>query len=142
MLLPFSTTHNGKPTNFPALILLGFPDVNPGKKHAYDFYVPELMKAQKAGFRPKIHTVRDDTNRWGKGKDIHFVTGNRTADQRIFGHGLCMSTQTIQFFEDDETQLRLYIDGRLLSHEEAVEFALNDGFPDWEGFCSWLCPTS
>lgn len=72
----------------------------------------------------KIHTIRTDKhNRWRKGNKIHFATGIRTKDYKQFYEGVCKGTQDIVIDGKYIT-----IDGRLLSDNDVIQLAKNDGF--------------
>ena len=94
----------------------------------------------------KIHTIRDDKpDRWKKGNKIHFATGVRTSSYSCFKQAVCTRTQSILMtfnsFSPFDDMIEITVDNKsLYTHQELFEFALNDGFEDWESFYNWFYP--
>jgi hypothetical protein len=90
----------------------------------------------------KIHTIREDKhNRWKKGNKIHFATGVRTKDYNQFKNtGVCYSTQaiTIRYPTEYFNDVRIRIDGILMSVAETQRIAHNDGFENLAAFLIWF----
>jgi len=86
----------------------------------------------------KIHTIREDkTNRWYKGRLIHFWAGNpRNVKNHPyqFKEGKCKSTQKIEI-----KNKCIYIDNRekLLSDKVKL-LAIQDGFDSVNEFFEWF----
>lgn len=98
-------------------------------------FVPKIMS------ETKIHTIRKDaTRRWRAGMKIHMGTGVRTKQYSCFLEEWCESVQQIEVFTSTEKMNGYFvkIDGRLLSPEETLELALNDGFNSIEEFYLWF----
>lgn len=99
-------------------------------------------------FKPKIlnetkfHTLRHDpTDRWKKGKTIHFATGIRTKHYQQFKLGVCTGTQRVFMTYAYNDIIEISIDGRQLhDHNEIMAFAKNDGFDTWREFFEWFYP--
>ena len=106
MTLGCSEKINGKPTEFPRKILE----------------------------KIKIHTFRwNFGKRWKPGRDIHFVTGNRTPRRNQFYFDTCKS---IQHAVIDNRQL--WIDGKLVDDTTAETVARNDGFDTADEFFDYF----
>lgn len=87
----------------------------------------------------KIHTIRHDPhNRWKPGMKIHFVINNRTKNVFQFAPVIeCMSVQKIEIVYrhiKNERPANVWIDDRIMSEDEVLQLALNDGFPSVEAF--------
>ena len=82
----------------------------------------------------KIHSFREDpADRWGAGKIIHFVTGNRTPKRRQFRRGECYGKQRLIIRDR-----RVWIDGR--EYYDIETLARNDGFPSMDMFWQYFSP--
>ena len=136
MILPFSTQINGKPTYFVERIHKCFslkeinmiagldPSIHYPKD--YNFVAKDKLPA-------KLHTIREDKKeRWKPGTKIDFFINCRQKDMFRFAPRIpVVSTQTIEIIADNFEFMNDYqikIDGKLLSFDEQLELALNDGF--------------
>ena len=144
MILPFSTQMNGKPTYFVEKIwqsLNHFQLVNVEEFFKFlDQLEPKKMIDLKYldnqfGHKDKgkCHTIREDKNdRWQPGTKIDFFINCRQKDMFRFAPRIpVVSTQTIEIIADNFEFMNDYqikIDGKLLSFDEQLELALNDGF--------------
>jgi len=82
----------------------------------------------------KIHTIRlDPHQRWKPGRTIHFATGVRTNNYKQFKTGICSDVQSIYIKAGS-----VWVDSRLLSYEETVILAKNDGFEFVEDLFFWF----
>lgn len=90
----------------------------------------------------KIHTIRQDkSNRWKKGKDIHFATGVRTKNYNCFKEGKVISTQRIFMTYAHNYIIEITIGDRYIySFQEKENIAKNDGFANWEAFFNYFYP--
>ena len=156
MLLGFKTQVNDKPTGFVEKILGGMPR-NHRMSRGRDFAHYESIYQRAVSdylLRPKLHTIRqDDDGRWQPGKTIHYATGvrSRTQPLRMFAVGECVSVQDIAFrigsgperllIAVEDPKFRAWDERwRVLTPEQEVQFALNDGFDTWEEFDAWFRP--
>lgn len=148
MTLSFSTHFkNGKRTNFVEKIraavyadrwldmgfIKGLTDTFPLDESIYVFN-------RKKMYDKKLHTIRKDkSNRWLPGTLIHFVIHNRTKKRFQFSPVVpCVSVQSIvikNFFNDKHSVI---IDGRMLSDNEIITLALNDGFDTVQDFWEYF----
>jgi hypothetical protein len=144
MILPFSTQLNGKPTYFIEKIWEGllrtvFKDDEEYIDHLigyeeqfgkdWDFLPDEADRMTN----PKLHTIREDKNdRWKPGTKIDFFINCRQKDMFRFAPVLpVVSVQKIEIIADKFEFMNDYqikVDGKLLSIDEKVKLALNDGF--------------
>lgn len=90
----------------------------------------------------KIHTIREDPNRrWLKGRKIQMATGVRTKHYNCFKEAQCTGTQRVFMTYAHNDIIQISINGdELHTYQERLQFALNDGFPDWESFFEWFYP--
>ncbi len=113
-----------------------------GFKHKF---VPLILSGMKR------HTIREDkTNRWTKGKKIHFATGVRTKQYRQFDEKECISTQTIKIYHFSDSVaieidncffghvLHHGIDNIYEYHHCILKLAINDGFDTIEEFLKFF----
>ena len=117
MVLGFTQTYDGKPTNF----------------------------IEKIGDNIKIHTLREDKNdRWKQGRLIQFSTGVRTKKYKQHYEKVCTGIQNVHItlpftkiipFAAD---MNIYINGELLNPLENHSFILNDGFTNELDFMRWF----
>ncbi len=96
-----------------------------------------------ANYAPKYHTIREDKpDRWKVGMKIHPVIGNRTKQRFQFAPILeCKSIQKIEIRKDSNRSIfpsSIYVDDRLLTHNQVHELAQNDGFDSTEDFFKWF----
>lgn len=106
MILPFSTSLNGKPTRFVEKIVFGL----------YKKQIISLDKASELLDTPmsfikifeieKLHTVREDLKeRWRPGINIHFFINVRQKNMFRFAPVLpVVSTQKIEFIWKENTE--------------------------------------
>lgn len=111
-----------------------------------------LLSFSSPPFIPRIeqnikpHTVRDDKhNRWKPGMKIHFWFGNpRNTRAKVkpyhFGNGIVEKTNRIII---DTRMDSIYIYGEhfifsLRSEHDLTQFAINDGFDNYEQFKLWF----
>jgi hypothetical protein len=96
---------------------------------------------RQPGFRPKIHTLREDPNeRWKPGRKIDMTIGDRYHPM-VFNSMVCKSTQSVHIYYDNflfPMVPEVYIDGRELLSSEVFELAKNDGFDSLENFYRWF----
>lgn len=136
MILPFSTELHGKPTYFVEKIHKCFSlreiymiaALDPSIHYPKDYNF--VAKDKKAA---KLHTIREDAkDRWKAGTKIDFFINCRQKDMFRFAPRIpVVSTQTIEIIADNFEFMNDYqikIDGKLLSFDEQLELALNDGF--------------
>ena len=143
MILPFSTKLNGKQTYFVekihcalALILndtelQNFKVLNTFSNEVYN------------NCSPKLHTLRDDLNdRWHSEIIIDFFINVRQKNMFRFAPKLpVVSTQEVFMTYSHSDLIQISIDGReLFSYTERLEFAINDGFDNWEDFFQFFYP--
>lgn len=81
----------------------------------------------------KIHTIRDNPERWTIGKKIHFATGVRTKNYNCFMMGECIGLQSIKIKFP-----YVHISERKLTPKEVVLLARNDGFNSIVDFWGWF----
>lgn len=89
----------------------------------------------------KIHTIREDKyNKWAPGRIIHFATGVRTKNYNQFKLGICYSTQQISIRYPNEylNDVRIRVDKKLLTLDESINLAHNDGFENLVTFLLWF----
>ena len=94
----------------------------------------------------KKHTLRTDKkDRWKAGRIIHMATGVRTKAYNQFNKhrkdlSRCISTQKVEIFRYLGNQRFIKVDDRALGFEETKEFAISDGFDNWEAIFDWFTP--
>jgi hypothetical protein len=159
MILPFSTQLNGKPTYFPEKIVTGLEH---NKIISFDeaehlFDVKIIHHKSKKGVitntrikldgtidhNPKLHTLRDDIkDRWRAEIMIDFFINSRTKSMFRFAPKLpVVSTQEVLMTYYHSDIIQISIDGReLFGYIERLEFAINDGFDNWEDFFNYFYP--
>ncbi len=134
MTLGFSTNFpDGTPTLFPEKIILPY---------RYE------LRQQYPNLLPKIHTFRLGA-RWRAGMKMHMVTGNRTPNRAQFGQQIpelqnCTSVQDAMLYILP-TGINIAvgtpeIDQRLLTRQERLLFAVNDGFNSIDEMERWFFP--
>lgn len=171
MTLAFSTKIEGKPTYFVGKIwksIIDSQETTPSlilavvllAKHAVRAHNNNIKFIEKkewsqSGITPKIHTIRKDkSNRWEKGRDIHFVINNRTKDRFQFAPVIkCTHIDLITIEYKKEFMfpfiwirepgqknggLRLDPREHFIYISELSELALNDGFENWEAFLRYF----
>lgn len=163
MILGFSTKWDkrmgdlaGKPNYFVEKIWRGFDkDLLPQHGEFYRDHYNRFGKPwdEERGViqRPKIHTLRHDTNgRWQEGHDIHFTINNRTKNSFRFAPVVkCTAVQYLDIVRDGEI-IQVYISSKedrsdiatfyyqdwkvTLSKTKMLELAQNDGFDSIDHF--------
>lgn len=122
------------------------------KKFPFNNQPTDFEYKIKAGI--KKHSIRDDNHdRWQPGMKIHHAHGARTKYYHQFAEGICVSTQTIMIsfiyqgmydstpeysFDINGQRYAVFIDSRLLNHQEVRTLAYNDGFDSIEDFFLWF----
>lgn len=87
----------------------------------------------------KLHTIRrDEHNRWRAGRPIQMATGVRTKHYKQFGKGVCMSTQIIRIQYMENHEVRVFVDGIILTPRKVLNLANNDGFNSIFEFLQWF----
>lgn len=90
----------------------------------------------------KKHTIRQDiSNRWKPGMKIHHAHGVRTPNYDCFLENECISIQQIKIQRhpfSDERLFRVWVDDKLLSANEILLLAKNDGFDSIDDFFKWF----
>lgn len=86
----------------------------------------------------KIHSIRKDpSNRWSRGRLIHFATGVRTKKYNCFKEDRCHSVQKLNVtWEYGEPFV--HIDNYLIRGAEEELLAKNDGFDSVDDFFEWF----
>ncbi|MBD1394282.1 hypothetical protein [Mucilaginibacter glaciei] len=90
----------------------------------------------------KIHTIREDAKgRWRPGITMHMYTGGRfSKEYRQFIEMDCRSVQDV-YMTYYNGKLEVSVDDTLIyGYPERNEFAISDGFADWEDFEKWWIP--
>ena len=93
----------------------------------------------------KIHTIRlDEKNQWKGFKLIHFKAWSkkpyRSSMLDIRDKTMMESTQKV-FMSICQGRVCISIDGKeLFGYPERNEFAINDGFENWEAFENYFYP--
>lgn len=90
----------------------------------------------------KIHTVRNFRKVTPKiNETLYMYTGLRTKNCELISNKeklkLIQKVSIFYHLPDSGFGLKIYVDQRLLSKEENLEFAINDGFEDIEDFIKW-----
>lgn len=142
MILGFSTKINGKETFFVEKIHSGLlqNDLMNNFDNGYDhnFSLDKLSSCE-----PKLHTIRDDPNdRWHRGKIIDFFINVRKKDMFRFAPKLpVVSTQKVYMTYAWGNIIEISIGSKqLVSHFEREQFAINDGFDNWDDFFNYFYP--
>src|SRR6185437_1705040 len=90
----------------------------------------------------KVHTIREDkANRWKAGMVMHMYTGGRfSKEYRQFAEKQCISVQDI-FMTYYNAKIEVTIDeSYLFGYSERLNFAIRDGFKDWDDFENYWIP--
>lgn len=96
---------------------------------------------EKINSGEKIHTIRaDEKNRWKEGMKIHHAHGVRTKYYDCFQEDICKGVQSIKIECPTEfmNDVKFYVDDRLLSKDEMIDLAHNDGFSCLAEFHLWF----
>ncbi len=92
----------------------------------------------------KIHTIRADRrNRWKEGMTIHFWKGNPRipkSNPYRFGIGKCSKVFEINIDPESDWVTIKGINQfkNIYKIDDLNEFAVNDGFKDWEDMKTWF----
>ncbi len=146
MILPFSTQLNGKPSYFVERIHKGFRLKELNMKAAIDpreHYPPNYNYVAKDKVAPKLHTIREDKNdRWKVGTKIDFFINCRQKNMFRFAPViLVVSVQEVFMTYAFNDVIQISIDGReLCTYTQRLNFAINDGFDNWEDFFNYFYP--
>ena len=142
MILGFSTELNGKQTFFVDKIWSGLIH---NKKSNINICRGQFDK----GFiinpykQPKLHTIRYDKNaRWQAGIIIDFYINVRQKDMFQFAPRIpVISVQYVYMTYAWGKIIEISIDDmQLVSHFEREQFAINDGFDNWDDFFDYFYP--
>lgn len=145
MILPFSTKINGKETFFVEKIqvALRLPFFKDSVGFHEGYVPPNFNFYVKSKCKPKLHTLRDDINdRWHKGIMIEFFINVRQKNMFRFAPKVpVVSTQKVYMTYKFGDVIEISIgDKYLMSYTERLEFAINDGFDNWEDFFNYFYP--
>jgi hypothetical protein len=154
MILGFSTQLCGKPTYFPEKIVTGLEHKkiitlteadnllkSKGIVKNGTCYVVEFDKTTVR--KPKLHTLRDDPNdRWYRGKMIDFFINVRKKNMFRFAPKLpVVSTQKVYMTYAWGNIIEISVGNKqLVSQFEREQFAINDGFDNWDDFFNYFYP--
>lgn len=103
--------------------------------------------SKPTNFEPKIkkrikkHSIRQDLhNRWKEGMKIHQAHGVRTKYYNCFQEDVCTAVQSIKITWKSEylNDMQIEVDGKLLTIDESIELAHNDGFECLAEFQLWF----
>ena len=145
MILPFSTKINGKETFFVEKIqvALRLPFFKDSVGFHEGFVPPNFNFYVKSKCKPKLHTLRDDINdRWHAGIMIDYFINVRQKNMFRFAPKVpVVSTQEVFMTYAFNDVIEITIgDKYLMSYTERLEFAINDGFDNWEDFFNYFYP--
>lgn len=90
---------------------------------------------------PKIHTIREDKNeRWKPGVIIDFFINVRQKNMFRFGPKIpVVSTQRVYMSYKYNDIIEITVDDTYLyGHHEREQFAINDGFDNWDDFFNYF----
>lgn len=143
MILGFSTKLNGKETFFVEKThkCFSLKEIYMKAGLCEDFYPNGYNYYIKGKCLPKLHTIRDDpNNRWHRDIMIDFFINVRKKNMFRFAPKLpVVSTQEVFMTYSHSDLIQISIDGReLFSYTERLEFAINDGFDNWEDFFNYF----
>jgi len=145
MILPFSTKINGKETFFVEKIqvALRLPFFKDSVGFHEGFVPPNFNFYVKSKCKPKLHTLRDDINdRWHRGIMIDYFINVRQKNMFRFAPKVpVISTQQVYMTYAWGNIIEISIGSKqLVSHYEREQFAINDGFDNWEDFFNYFYP--
>lgn len=150
MLLGFTEHVDGLATGFVRQILASLITTQPELLRGpdFDYYEAELAQAYSNLNVAKIHTLREDAlGRWAPGRVIHFATGVRTPNLKRFALATCTGVQRVVMRIGSTAGLMVSVlpdEDRGIPHvltdEELVTFARNDGFATLDTFRAWFEP--
>lgn len=139
MTLGFKTAIGHRETGFVAKIMsamLSQPVWERGTD--FDYFLSEWQQCPDK--QPKLHTIRKPNPLWHPGRTIHFSTGVRTKNRRTFLVAPCTGVQQIVMRIGVVSGLLISIDGNVLSADECLTLARNDGFDSYHDFAQWFEP--
>lgn len=143
MILPFSTIINKKPSYFVEKIWKALKDQEITQELADATFENYFNWNVYGKVQPKLHTIREDAkNRWKVGTKIHFYINCR--QKNMFQFAPVLKVKAIQdvfmtYAHNDLIQIS--IDGKeLFGYDERLQFAINDGFDNWEDFFNYFYP--
>ena len=145
MILPFSTKINGKETFFVEKIqvALRLPFFKDSVGFHEGYVPPNFNFYVKSKCKPKLHTLRDDINdRWHRGIMIDYFINVRQKNMFRFAPKVpVISTQQVYMTYAWGNIIEISIGSKqLVSHYEREQFAINDGFDNWEDFFNYFYP--
>lgn len=154
MILPFSTKLNNKPTLFPEKIITGLNHAQIITwDHTEELFQTKIISKKGTCHRiefdksiitnPKLHTIREDKNdRWQVGTKIDFFINVRQKDMFRFAPVLpVVSIQKVYMTYKFGDVIEISIGEKyLVSYIERLEFAVNDGFDNWQDFFDYFYP--
>lgn len=152
MILGFSTKINGKETFFVDKIWKGLKEnISEELYHEIILNIPpeEMVKPYVVNtekfnsVNPKLHTLRDDINdRWHSGIKIDFFINVRKKNMCRFAPPLpVVSTQEVIMTYRYNDLIQISVDGKeLFGYHDRLQFALNDGFDNWDDFFNFFYP--
>ena len=145
MILPFSTKINGKETFFVEKIqvALRLPFFKDSVGFHEGYVPPNFNFYVKSKCKPKLHTLRDDINdRWHRGIMIDFFINVRQKNMFRFAPKVpVISTQQVYMTYAWGNIIEISIGSKqLVSHYEREQFAINDGFDNWDDFFNYFYP--
>lgn len=145
MILPFSTKINGKETFFVEKIqvALRLPFFKDSVGFHEGFVPPNFNFYVKSKCKPKLHTLRDDINdRWHAGIMIDYFINVRQKNMFRFAPKVpVISTQQVYMTYAWGNIIEISIGSKqLVSHYEREQFAINDGFDNWDDFFNYFYP--
>lgn len=145
MILPFSTKINGKETFFVEKIqvALRLPFFKDSVGFHEGYVPPNFNFYVKSKCKPKLHTLRDDINdRWHRGIMIDYFINVRQKNMFRFAPKVpVISTQQVYMTYAWGNIIEISIGSKqLVSHYEREQFAINDGFDNWDDFFNYFYP--
>ena len=148
MILPFSTQLNGKPTYFVEKIWSSLmPKYAEPKYNPMRYILPQVyFECIDKGFlnmnphNAKYHTIREDKKeRWKPGRKIDFFINCRQKSMFRFAPVLpVVSVQKVTMSYLWGKVIMITIAGREMYPSEKEQFAMNDGFDNWESFFEYF----
>jgi hypothetical protein len=143
MILAFSTQLNGRPTYFVERIhkcfslkeinMIAGLDPSIHYPNGYNFVAKDKLPS-------KLHTIREDKNdRWKAGTKIDFFINCRQKNMFRFAPVLpVVSVQKITMSYLWGKVIMITIAGREMHASEKEQFAINDGFDNWDSFFEYF----
>lgn len=109
-------------------------------KKTFPWKAPTYFK-EKILDGTKIHTIRHDPhNRWKVGNSIQCAYYGPKMKYECFYEDFCKSVLPIkiEYFNDEGTLPKIWLDHKLLNYDEVQELTLNDGFDTTVDFFKWF----